>query len=268
MIAPYYEDDSVILYRGDMREVLPALGITADAAIVDPPYGETSLTWDRWVDGWPDLVAEHTNSMWCFGSMRLFGERWTEFTDAGWRLSQDVIGRDPDDVPVFGDVHVVWEKPHSGGFAADRFKRVHEHVLHWYSGTWSAVRHETPRVSVSHRTKPNTGRGQPLHTGTIASAAWSDDGTRLIRSVLQVPNMWRRGAIHPTEKSPEILAPLIEYAVPQDGLVLDPFAGSGSTLLTARRLGRRAIGIEANEEYCERAAKRLSTPDLFSGEAS
>lgn len=60
-----------------------------------------------------------------------------------------------------------------------------------------------------------------------------------------------------------ILAPLIKYSTPPSGVVLDPFAGSGSTLLTARQLGRRAVGVEASEEYCERAADRLAVPDLF-----
>jgi site-specific DNA-methyltransferase (adenine-specific) len=53
------------------------------------------------------------------------------------------------------------------------------------------------------------------------------------------------------------LDPLIRYACPPSGLVLDPFAGSGSTLDAARQAGRRAIGIEAHEPYAEAAARRL-----------
>jgi site-specific DNA-methyltransferase (adenine-specific) len=69
-------------------------------------------------------------------------------------------------------------------------------------------------------------------------------------------------ALHPTEKPIGLLDPLIRYACPVGGLVLDPFAGSGSTLDAARQAGRRAIGIEGHEPYAERAALRLSQATL------
>ncbi|HEY9367543.1 site-specific DNA-methyltransferase [Streptomyces sp.] len=239
MTTPYWTDGTVSLYLGDCRGVLPTLGVTADLVVADPPYGETSLAWDRWPTGWLVTAASVTSSLWCFGSMRMFLDNAHEF--AGWKFSQDVI----------------WEKQNGSGFATDRFKRVHEHVTHWYRGDWGGVHHDTPRVHVSHRTKGNASRGQVPHTGKIGSATWTDDGTRLTRSVIQHPSMWRRGAIHPTEKPIGILDPLIRYACPPGGLVVDPFAGSGSTLDAARAAGRRAIGIEANEAYAEKAARRL-----------
>lgn len=239
-VTPYYEDETVTLYHGDMREILPALDLQADLVVADPPYAETSLAWDRWPEGWPALAATAASSMWCFGSMRMFLDQATQFAD--WKLSQDIV----------------WEKQNGTGFAADRFKRVHEHALHWYRGPWSGVHHETPRVAVTHRTRGNATGGQPDHTGQRGQSTWVDDGTRLIRSVIQVPNMWRRGAIHPTEKPTLLLEQLITYACPPGGLVLDPFAGSGSTLDAARQSGRRAVGIEADEKYCEAAARRLS----------
>ncbi len=243
-IEPYYSDGAVTLYRGDMREILPALG-EFDACVTDPPYGETSLAWDRWPGGWPGLVAQHTNSMWCFGSMRMFLERRDEFT--GWQMSQDVV----------------WEKQAGSGFTADRFKRVHEHAIHWYRGSWSDVFHEAVTERVPSRQTSRRGANAADHRGKIGQRGEYDETTRLLRSVLRASNMNGRNPIHPTQKPLAVLAPLVEYSVPAGGLVLDPFAGSGSTLLTARSLGRRAIGIEANEEYCEKAAKRLSEPDLF-----
>ncbi|MDX3645836.1 site-specific DNA-methyltransferase [Streptomyces sp. MB09-02B] len=245
-MGPYWEDpDSGLqLHCGDMREILPALGIQADCIVTDPPYAETSLEWDRWPDGWPALATIVASSMWCFGSMRMFLDRAPEFTD--WKLSQDIV----------------WEKQNGSGFATDRFKRVHEHVTHWYRGDWNAVHHETPKTEVHHRTKGNARGGQPDHTGRRGTSVWEDDGTRLLRTVQRVPNMWRRGAIHPTEKPLGILDPLIRYACPPGGLVVDPFAGSGSTLDAARQSGRRAIGIEAREDYCEAAVRRLSALTL------
>ena len=68
---PYWSDGRVSLYLGDCREILPALDVTADCVLADPPYGETSLSWDRWPEGWLEAVAGSTRSLWCFGSLRM-----------------------------------------------------------------------------------------------------------------------------------------------------------------------------------------------------
>ncbi len=242
-MTPYWEDSLTRLYLGDMRDIIPALGLRPNLIIADPPYGgETSLLWDIWPDGWLETAAAASRSMWCFGSSRMFLERSSEFTHAGWKFSQDVI----------------WEKQNGSGFAADRFKRVHELIYHWYRGAWGTICHEVPRVpQTSTGDKSVVLRPGPPHTGKIGSAGYTDDGTRLARSVLRVPNMHRH-AIHRTEKPAGILSPLIHYGCPDGGLVLDPFAGSCSTLEAARELGFRAIGIERHEPFAEDAALRLS----------
>ena len=239
-MEPYYEDAAVTLYCGDMREVLPALDVQADAIVADPPYGkETSHDWDRWIDGWPTLVSKCANSMWCFGSSKMFGEHWGEFEEQ-WTYSHDIM----------------WSKPRSAQFTKDRFRRSHEPAYHWYHGPWNQVYTNPQRVAYTGPDSRHGYRGrQPEHTGTINQRSWVDDGTRLMLSVIEAPTMWRRGQIHSTEKSPEILTPLLSYAVPEGGLVLDPSAGSCSTLATARALGMRAIGIERDEAMCEEAVR-------------
>jgi DNA methylase len=269
-VKPYFAtDDGIELYLGKCEDVLPELGVTADLVLTDCPYGETSLGWDRWVDGWPALAATASTSMWAFGSMRMFGEHWAEFTAAGWRMSQDVIGRDADGDAVFGDTHVVWEKPEGTSLAADRFRRVHEHALHWYRGPWGAVRHETPRVAHhgADNGRRSKGGSKGAHLGVARTRQYADEGTRLMRSVIRVANM-RQRAIAPTEKPLGILEPLIRYSCPTGGLVLDLFAGSGSTLEAARGCGRRAIGVEADEAQIEKAARRLSQGVLDLGGAA
>jgi site-specific DNA-methyltransferase (adenine-specific) len=241
MTAAYYSDESVTLYCGRLEDVLPTLDLDVDLIVADPPYGETSLPWDRWPTGWPGLVAPLCQSMWCFGSMRMFLDRRDEFTE-WWRFAQDIV----------------WEKQNGSGFAADRFKRVHEAATHWYRGPWEFIHHETPTIPGEPRPSARIRhREGPGHQGAIGPDRYEYGDTRLARSVIYAQSMHRK-AINPTEKPTGLLEPLITYGCPRGGLVLDPFAGSCSTLVAARALGRRAVGIEMREEQCELAARRLS----------
>jgi len=63
---------------------------------------------------------------------------------------------------------------------------------------------------------------------------------------------------HPTQKPEKLIAKLILASCPQNGVVLDPFLGSGTTSVVAKKLGRKFVGIEINEEYCIWAEKRLA----------
>lgn len=66
---------------------------------------------------------------------------------------------------------------------------------------------------------------------------------------------------HPTQKPEKLLAKLILASSPENGFVFDPFLGSGTTAVTAKKLGRRFCGIECNPEYCCWALERLDRAD-------
>lgn len=236
-MRPYYEQDGITIYHGDCRDVLPSLG-PVDLVLADPPYGETSLAWDVPVEGWLHLLD--SPQLWCFGSLRMFLAQPLP----GWRMVQDIV----------------WEKHNGSSFHADRFKRVHELLVHFVrAGTaWADLYHQP--VYTADATAWTLRRKQrPPHTGHIEAGAYTseDGGPRLMRSVQYVRSC-HGYAEHPTQKPVGIVSPVVEYSCPPSGIVLDPFMGSGTMLLAAKSLGRRAVGVEIEERYCEIAAERLS----------
>jgi len=70
---------------------------------------------------------------------------------------------------------------------------------------------------------------------------------------------------HPTQKPEKLIAKLILASCPENGVVLDPFLGSGTTSVVAKKLGRNYAGIEINEEYCCWVEKRLALAETDKG---
>lgn len=178
--------------------------------------------------------------MWVFGTLRMFTAHWDDFVD--WKMSQDLV----------------WEKHNGSSFHADRFRRVHEQMVHFYRGEWRDI-YKSPVYTNDATARTARRKGRPAHMGHIEATPYvsQDGGPRLQRSVIAVRSEHGR-ASHPTQKPLDIVQPLIDYACPPGGIVLDPFCGSGTTLIAAQALGRYAIGIEVNPDYCATAIERLS----------
>jgi len=90
-----------------------------------------------------------------------------------------------------------------------------------------------------------------------AELAWMKGGHGVYCKRGPFPQSIARDRLHPSQKPVELMSWCIEKSK-IDGLILDPFMGSGTTLVAAKQLNRKAIGIEIEERYCEIAAQRLS----------
>lgn len=240
-MTPYYEQDGITIFHGDCREILPLLG-PVDLILTDPPYGDTSLEWDTRVEAWVPLLGRLAPQAWMLGSLRFVLDVMPAWERSGWRLAQEVV----------------WEKHNGSGFHADRFKRVHEFAIHLYQPPWERC-YRNPPVTMDATPRTVRRKTRPTHTGHIENGSYrsEDGGPRLMRSVIRCRSEHGR-AVHPTQKPLGILRPLIQHSCQPGGVVLDPFMGSGSSLLAARELGRGAIGIEIEESYCEAAVGRLA----------
>lgn len=230
-MTPYYEDDLVTLYLGDCREVTAWL--EADVLVTDPPYGR------NWRSG-----SGMTNSE-GYGRGSVPHGGIANDRDAGvrddalvsWGERPAVVFGDPLIPPPVGVRQaLVYAKPLDAGIkgAHAGFRRDVEMV--YLVGPWS--------VGVG-------GRSSVLRTSALVA------GPRGLSVRYE----------HPHAKPVDLLEEIITATCRPMDVIADPFAGSGSVLVAAALSGRRAIGVELDERYCEIAAKRLAQGTLFGGAA-
>lgn len=126
-----------------------------------------------------------------------------------------------------------------------------------HAGNGSSTRKFKAGTSGNLERKPGSARGCPTDTGSNVCGSVPWEGiTRNRRSVWTVATRPYPGA-HFATFPPELIEPMVLAGCPVGGTVLDPFAGSGTTLEVAQRLGRKAIGVELNPQYVKLIHKRL-----------
>ena len=237
---------SLSIALGDCRALMPALG-PFDLIVADPPYSATSLAWDKRVDGWLEAARaslKPTGSVWLFGSMRSLMGAASLFPAAGFRLAQDIV----------------WEKHNGSSLLADRFRRVHEHVVQFYrdDSRWGGVFNDVQKTLDATARTVRT-KNKPPHMNAIKERTpyvSTDGGPRLMRSVIRVRSCHHR-AIHPTEKPVKLLDILVRTSCPPGGLVGDFFAGSGAAGEACWISGREYQGCENDAAIYEAAKRRL-----------
>lgn len=230
MTKPYYQDEYATLYVGDCRDVLPEL-TPADLLVTDPPYG-VEFRSNRRADKF-DFIAEDDDPT---GMASLVGEAIRSNLK---RYRHAYVFGPLDFAPLVAagivqePMALIWDKGVLG---------MGNLALPW------ASQHEDIQFMVAVKSKANVGKGE----GRLAA--------RLRRgSILSHQRPHAAGVTrHPTEKPVPLLRELIESSSCFGEVVLDPFAGSGSTLVAATLEGRKSLGIELEEKYCEIAATRLA----------
>lgn len=181
-------------------------------------------------------------------------------------LDADVLVTDPPYGVAFQSSRVSADKKRPR-VAGDESTNVRDRVLGLWSGpalvfgTWRAERPVGVRQRLIWAKGDDPGLGDlsmPWGYGDeevyVIGDGWS--GTRRT-NVYRMPKVAAaNNPGHPTPKPVPLMEALIEYAPP--GVIADPFAGSGATLIAARNLGRRVIGVELEEKYCELIVTRLA----------
>lgn len=240
---------------GDTFEILKLLPENSiDLLIVDPPYNlDKNFNGKKFKKTSDELYEEYTES-WISLVIPLLKENATIYVCCDWQSS-----------PAIGMVlkrhfcvqnRITWQREKGRG-ALSNWKNGMEDI--WFATKSKTYTFNVESVKIRRKViAPYKVDGKPKDweeteqgnfRNTYPSNFWDD---------ISIP-YWSmtENTAHPTQKPEKLLAKLILASSNPGDVILDPFLGSGSTSVTAKKLGRHYIGIEQNDQYCVWAEKRL-----------
>lgn len=244
MQEPYYQDNSVTIYHGDCLDVMPGIADkSVDMVLADPPYGTTACKWDSIIPLEP---------MW-EQLKRIIKPNGAIAMTASQPFTTTLIASN---IKIFRYA-LVWKKTRKTGFQMARLRpmKEHEDIIVFYSKqptyNQNLVRLKKPVMSWR-----KNGKGgsllNPVDTHKGRMQEWTGFNTDIIE-IASVHNV----GVHPTQKPVALMEHLINIYTNKGEMVLDFAAGSGTTGRAAKNLGRKAVLIEIEEQYCEVAANRM-----------
>lgn len=236
------------IYCGDSCELLEKWPEDrVDLAFADPPYN-IGYVYDKYHDDVPDAQYVAWCRRWMAGCRRVLRPGGSLFIAIGDDFAADlrIIGRDLG-LPLRN--WIIWHYTF-GQNARTKFGRAHTHILYFVkSGGDFTFNDKQLRYPSARHTEYQDLRADP--NGRVPDDVWADI-PRLCGTFKE------RAGFHGCQL-PEALLMRIILATTRPGeLVLDPFAGSGTTPAAAKRLGRRYIGIDLSEEYAAKCRERLA----------
>jgi site-specific DNA-methyltransferase (adenine-specific) len=250
-LNPYYEANGISIYHGEALAVLQSLDTPVAAVLADPPYssggmlrgdrlGKSSDKYRGWSHSPTETHAPASLLPEFSGDTR--DQRSYAYWSALW-LSECLRLADPGALCfVFTD----WRQLPTTTDALQAGGWVWRGIVVWDKGVARPIKGRF-RTNTEYIVWGSNGP-LPAHADVYPS------------SVIDCAPPVDRD--HMTQKPEPLIRHLLSIA-PPCGLVLDPFMGTGTTIVAARSLGHRAIGIEIEERYCEIAAKRLDQMPLF-----
>lgn len=256
----YFDDRDVRLYLGDAYDVLVELEEGAcDAVVTSPPYLTARPEYPSPTEEEFSAIFRELRRV-CTGTMLLnVGRLWRERKELLWWT--ELIRR----AERMGWPHrdtVIWIKQNANPFQGEIVTNSHEYILLFGDGfDEDAVRTDYDEESLLRMKRKFVKHAGVKHDVNVVNnrdmeERTVNDGGARGKSFFICPTGKEKGNEHPAPMPLE----LAQYMIRLSGgrRILDPFAGSGTTLLAARRLERRAVGIELSDEYASMAASRLA----------